>query len=68
MAQQIYYVYDKKTGEFAGSGTVLIKNSDYDCTIIAPTEEELGKTSEPSYKLKWNGSSWGTEAISIQQL
>lgn len=65
MAQPIYYVYDKITGEFAGSGITPIKNSDYDCTTIAVTGENLKKTSEPSHKLRWNGSLWETKAISI---
>jgi hypothetical protein len=67
MAQKIYYVYDKATGEFAGSGTPFIDDDTHGCTTTAPNQA-IDKTTKPEHKLKWNGENWVTEQITAQQL
>lgn len=61
MAKKIYYVYNRATGEFAGSGTPFIDNDTHGCTIVAPDQAVVRETTEPKHKLKWNSNSWIAE-------
>jgi hypothetical protein len=47
----IFYVYDKVTGEFAGSGTPQIEDDKYASTTVAPSADLV---EPPRPKLKFD--------------
>ena len=42
----IYYVYEKATGIFAGSGIIPINNEKYESTIVVPPKESGEKVAK----------------------
>lgn len=55
----IYYIYRKDTGEFAGSGTPKIDNETHGNTTIAPPEYDYENNEMPY----WDGQKWEIREI-----
>jgi hypothetical protein len=54
MPDPIYYVYEKATGNFAGSGTVFYDDETYGCTEIAPPAQPAS----PELKYNLDTQTW----------
>lgn len=54
----IYYVFDRLTGEFAGSGTPFFDNEQHGCTEIATPDYDHA-TQIPV----WNGDNWDLKEL-----
>ena len=51
----IYYCFERKTGRFAGSGTVRIRTATHDSTTKAPNE---GAVVEEEMDWQWMNGGW----------
>ena len=56
--QTIYYVYEKATGDFAGSGVSLIENDTHDSTVVSPLET-AEKEPEKIFRYDKQAQTWG---------
>ncbi len=52
----IYYVFEKKTGRFAGSGVTPIKTATHDCTTTPPNEAVA--EAEEVMDWQWKDDAW----------